>query len=80
MVLLLLSHWSYLSINSNLSPGEILVVPSGVIETDGDTKVTHCTWVFSRVDLSKPALCLPTKDKYVLPIVLVNTILTFSPL
>ena len=55
------------SIISTLSLGEILVVPSGVIETDGDTKVTHCTWVFSRVDLSKPALCLPTKDKYVPP-------------
>lgn len=48
--------------------GEILVVPSGVIETDGDTKVTHCTWVFSRVDLSKPALCLPTKDKYTIAV------------
>lgn len=45
--------------------GEILVVPSGVIETDGDSSVTHCTWVFSRVDLAKPALCLPSKDKYV---------------
>jgi len=44
--------------------GELLVVPSGVMETDGDTKVNHCTWVFSRVDMSKPAICLPTKDKY----------------
>lgn len=48
--------------------GEILVVPSGVIETDGDAKVTHCTWVFSRVDLAKPALCLPTKDKYTIAV------------
>jgi len=44
--------------------GEVLVVPSGVIDTDGDSSMTHCTWVFSRVDLSKPALCLPSKDKY----------------
>jgi len=44
--------------------GELLVVPSGVIETEGDTKVNHCTWVFSRVDMTKPAICLPTKDKY----------------
>lgn len=48
--------------------GEILVVPSGVIETDGDSKITHCSWVFSRVDLSKPALCLPTKEKYTIAV------------
>jgi len=48
--------------------GELLVVPSGVIETDGDTKVSHCSWVFSRVDLTKPALCLPTKDKYTIAV------------
>jgi len=53
-------HWSI--------DGEILVVPSGVIETDGDAKMTHCTWVFSRVDMSKPALCLPTKDKYTIAV------------
>jgi len=53
-------HWSL--------DGEILVVPSGVIETDGDTKMTHCTWVFSRVDMSKPALCLPTKEKYTIAV------------
>lgn len=44
--------------------GELLVVPSGVIDTDGETSLTHCTWVFTRVDLTKPALCLPSKDKY----------------
>jgi len=44
--------------------GEILVVPSGVVEREEDTKVTHCTWVFTRVELSKPCLCLPSKDKY----------------
>merc|ERR1719427_1474199 len=48
--------------------GELLVVPSGVIETDGDTKVLHCSWVFSRVDLTRPALCLPTKDKYTIAV------------
>jgi len=53
--------------------GELLVVPSGVVETEGDTKVNHCTWVFTRVDLSKPALCLPAKDKYTIAV-------RFSPL
>lgn len=48
--------------------GELLVVPSGVIETDGDSKVSHCSWVFSRVDLARPALCLPTKDKYTIAV------------
>jgi len=48
--------------------GEILVVPSGVIETESDAKVAHCCWVFSRVDLSKPALCLPTKEKYTIAV------------
>lgn len=44
--------------------GELLVVPSGVIEAEGDTKVSHCTWVYSRVDMTKPAICLPSKDKF----------------
>lgn len=48
--------------------GELLVVPSGVVESDGDAKTTHCSWVFSRVDLNKPALCLPTKDKYTIAV------------
>jgi len=48
--------------------GELLVVPSGVLEKEADTKVTHCTWVFTRVDLSKPALCLPSKDKYTIAV------------
>jgi len=52
--------------------GELLVVPSGVMETEGDSKVSHCCWVFSRLDLTKPALCLPTKDKY-------TTAVRFSP-
>eukprot|EP00092_Neocalanus_flemingeri_P016294 GFUD01017639.1.p1 GENE.GFUD01017639.1~~GFUD01017639.1.p1 ORF type:complete len:619 (-),score=181.80 GFUD01017639.1:307-2163(-) len=60
--------------------GEILVVPSGVIETDGDTKVTHCSWVFSRVDLSKPALCLPTKDKYTIAVRFAPKLYALRPL
>ena len=48
------------------------MVPSGVMETEGDSKVSHCCWVFSRLDLTKPALCLPTKDKY-------TTAVRFSP-
>jgi len=49
--------------------GELLVVPSGVIETDGEAgTVTHCTWVFTRLNLAKPVLCLPTKDKYTIAV------------
>ena len=44
--------------------GEILVAPSGVVETEESSKMSHCSWVFSRVDMSRPVLCLPTKDKY----------------
>lgn len=33
--------------------GEILVVPSGVMEIDGEAGVTHCTYVFSRTNFSK---------------------------
>merc|ERR1719431_2169132 len=49
--------------------GELLVVPSGVIETDGEAgTVTHCTWVFTRLNLAKPVLCLPSKDKYTIAV------------
>ena len=34
--------------------------------------MAHCTWVYTRVDMSKPVLCLPTKDKY-------TTAVRFSP-
>lgn len=44
--------------------GELVVVPSGVVEIDGEAKVTHCTYVFTRLDLTKPAVCLPTLEKY----------------
>lgn len=48
--------------------GELLVAPSGVVETDTDTRLTHCTYVFSRCDLSRPALCLPSQDKYTIAV------------
>merc|ERR1719225_953313 len=44
--------------------GEILAAPSGVLETEDSNKMSHCTWVYTRVNMSKPVLCLPTKDKY----------------
>ena len=52
--------------------GEVLVAPSGVLETAEASKVQHCSWLFTKVDLSKPALCLPSKDKY-------STVVRFSP-
>lgn len=48
--------------------GELLMVPSGVVETDADAKLIHCTYVFTRIDLSKPSLCLPTRDKYTIAV------------
>ena len=33
--------------------GELLVVPSGVMETDSDAKPIHCTYVFTRLELNK---------------------------
>jgi len=53
-------HWS--------NDGELLVVPSGVVETDTEAKLTHCTYVFTRIDLNKPALCLPSRDKYTIAV------------
>ena len=32
--------------------GELLVVPSGVVEVDGETDVTPCTYVFSRLNFT----------------------------
>ena len=40
------------------------MAPSGVMETEDSSKLSHCSWVYTRVDMSKPVLCLPTKDKY----------------
>lgn len=48
--------------------GELLVAPSGVVETDTEARLTHCSYVFSRCDLSKPALYLPTQDKYTIAV------------
>ena len=42
------------------------------METEDSSKMSHCSWVYSRCDLSRPALCLPTKDKY-------TTAVRFSP-
>ena len=33
--------------------GEILAVPSGVLDIDGEAKTENCTYLFSRLDLSK---------------------------
>ena len=41
-----------------------MAAPSGVLETEDSNKMSHCTWVYTRVNMSKPVLCLPTKDKY----------------
>ncbi|XP_023329591.1 chromatin assembly factor 1 subunit B [Eurytemora carolleeae] len=48
--------------------GELLVVPSGVMETDTEAKITHCTYVFTRIDLNRPAICLPSRDKYTIAV------------
>lgn len=42
--------------------GELLIVPSGIIEKG--EKVTNSCYVFSRHVLNKPALSLPTGEKY----------------
>ena len=47
---------SYKSYSRRLSfspDGELVVVPSGVIEMEGEAKVEHCTYVFSRMDFAK---------------------------
>jgi len=48
--------------------GELLLAPCGVIESEMQAKVTHCTYVFSRADFSRPVLCLPSKDKYTIAV------------
>lgn len=48
--------------------GELLLAPCGVVESETDSKITHCTYVFSRTDFTKPALCLPSKDKYTIAV------------
>ena len=38
----------------DMSPdGQLLVIPSGVLEIDGEATVKNCTYVFSRTDLSR---------------------------
>jgi len=47
----------------DMSPdGQLLVIPSGVLEIDGEATVKNCTYVFSRTDLSRPVLYLPNKE------------------
>ena len=33
--------------------GELLAIPSGVLEFEGDSKASHCTHIFSRSNFSK---------------------------
>lgn len=33
--------------------GELLAVPSGVLEIDGETQVENCTYIFSKHNLNK---------------------------
>lgn len=42
--------------------GELLVVPSGVLEIEGEANTRHCTYVFSRTNFSKPVMYLPAKE------------------
>ena len=38
----------------DVSPdGELLVIPSGVLEIDGEANIKHCTYVFSRNNFSQ---------------------------
>lgn len=36
--------------------GEILAVPSGVLDIDGEAKTENCTYLFSRLDLTRQVL------------------------
>jgi len=45
--------------------GELLAIPSGVIDADGlpsEAKVPHCTHLFSRLNYTKPIISLPGKE------------------
>jgi len=47
----------------DISPdGELIVVPSGVLEIDGEAAVKNCTYVFTRASMNKPVLYLPGKE------------------
>jgi len=57
----------------DMSPdGQLLVIPSGVLEIDGEATVKNCTYVFSRADLSRPVLYLPNKE--------ISVAVKFSPI
>ncbi|XP_040563392.1 chromatin assembly factor 1 subunit B isoform X2 [Lepeophtheirus salmonis] len=42
--------------------GQLLIVPSGVLEIEQEPSISHCTYLFSRVNFSKPVLYLPNKE------------------
>ena len=42
--------------------GELLVIPSGVLEIDGETSIKSCTYVFSRENFQQPVMYLPAKE------------------
>jgi len=42
--------------------GELLVIPSGVLEVEGEANIKHCTYVFTRKNLTQPVLYLPSKE------------------
>merc|ERR1712223_1866803 len=57
----------------DMSPdGQLLVIPSGVLEIEGEANIKNCTYVFSRADLSKPVLYLPSKE--------ISVAVKFSPM
>jgi len=57
----------------DMSPdGQLLVIPSGVLEIDGEATVKNCTYVFSRTDLSRPVLYLPNRE--------ISVAVKFSPI
>jgi len=57
----------------DMSPdGQLLVIPSGVLEIDGEADIKNCTYVFSRTDLSRPVLFLPSRE--------ISVAVKFSPI
>ncbi|KAK8393219.1 hypothetical protein O3P69_013315 [Scylla paramamosain] len=59
--------------------GEVLLTPSGIVEEESG-KITNVTYVFSRHNLSKPVLYLPTKDKYTLAVRFCPVLYELKPL
>ncbi|KAG0714844.1 Chromatin assembly factor 1 subunit B [Chionoecetes opilio] len=59
--------------------GELLLTPSGIVEEENGT-ITNVTYVFSRHNLAKPVLYLPTKDKYTLAVRFCPVLFELKPL